>query len=626
MRRAAGTGRAMYFRHLSKYIFTVPELSVLRPETAHCDRVSQSKLRFPRQYGKRLQPGTDSGAWLRSPNSPPHKHQRGIKEVGVIYISSRKPAIHILRALILVCLLSYSAFATVRNVQSYGAVGDGSHDDTSAIKSAISALQSGDQLYFPCGTYKVSSALTISVPKVTVEGNSCATIKGSFSGGNLLVISGGAMSASTPLLSVAAEGSTTFQANFGAIGGVSAGDYVEVHQGGVDGNASGGGATGPTGCDISGCRGEVVKIASVSGTTATIDTSVQTVLGLHDTYNPTQNAAVVEKIMTPLDSFTIQNITLDGSSTVSQGLYYVGVVNSTASYATTQNFVDAGIEAFYGYNNSYNNITLTAAGSGGRCAFDLTEMGHITINNVTATNLNTNGFGFCINTISDSAFSNIALSKSGVPGTGRGAKWTAARYVVADNLKISNFGKGYNGLDVVYYSSHNTWNNCDIENNDTTGIDMFGNYNQYNLFNNCTLKGNTDVQFLQGKSALGLYNDSYNTITGGTIIGPHDTSNGALFIHSDNFTITNVNFPKNSAGSAHVGIWVFGTRGCFANNSFDSGAFGPGYDIYTDPNAGTENGGQGNVTPDGTTPSPLPSGSCSGTKTPPPTGLTATVR
>ncbi|MEN8128484.1 MAG: glycosyl hydrolase family 28-related protein, partial [Planctomycetota bacterium] len=45
------------------------------------------------------------------------------------------------------------------NVKDYGAVGDGVSDDFAAIDSAFSAAGSGDTIYFPAGTYLVSSTL-----------------------------------------------------------------------------------------------------------------------------------------------------------------------------------------------------------------------------------------------------------------------------------------------------------------------------------------------------------------------------------------------------------------------------------------------------------------------------------
>jgi hypothetical protein len=53
--------------------------------------------------------------------------------------------------------------AEIKNVKDFGAVGNGSTDDTSAIQAAINAAAAkGGSVYFPSGVYKVSSTLTVS--------------------------------------------------------------------------------------------------------------------------------------------------------------------------------------------------------------------------------------------------------------------------------------------------------------------------------------------------------------------------------------------------------------------------------------------------------------------------------
>lgn len=56
------------------------------------------------------------------------------------------------------------------NVKEFGAVGDGVHDDTSAIQCAINFLPAGSRLYFPAGTYltrplSLKSHLTLDISK-----------------------------------------------------------------------------------------------------------------------------------------------------------------------------------------------------------------------------------------------------------------------------------------------------------------------------------------------------------------------------------------------------------------------------------------------------------------------------
>lgn len=64
------------------------------------------------------------------------------------------------------------------SVKDYGAVGDGVTDDTAAIQAAVTALNNGDNLTFPPGTYKLSSEILFNgKSEIDVFGYG-ATIKG----------------------------------------------------------------------------------------------------------------------------------------------------------------------------------------------------------------------------------------------------------------------------------------------------------------------------------------------------------------------------------------------------------------------------------------------------------------
>lgn len=74
-----------------------------------------------------------------------------------------------------------NAVTGVYNVLDYGATGDGSTDDTTAVKAAITAAAAGSTVVFPHGTYKLLDGLFITKP-LTIEGN----------GSTIVLTSGGA--------------------------------------------------------------------------------------------------------------------------------------------------------------------------------------------------------------------------------------------------------------------------------------------------------------------------------------------------------------------------------------------------------------------------------------------------
>ena len=60
--------------------------------------------------------------------------------------------------------------SVVREVTSYGAVGDGHTDDTKAISTALAALAAGEALHFPAGTYCHSAVLKVTTERVSLTG------------------------------------------------------------------------------------------------------------------------------------------------------------------------------------------------------------------------------------------------------------------------------------------------------------------------------------------------------------------------------------------------------------------------------------------------------------------------
>ena len=513
-----------------------------------------------------------------------------IGSVAVVSNATNSPAI--------IALSGFGAATTIINVTVYGATGNGSTDDTAAINNAIRALTSGATLLFPCGTYKTTSQLTINVSNITIDGSGCAVIH-NFSSGTVTVIGGSGngnpnYGPAVALSATANELATSFTTVSNL--GVAAGDYVQLQQGGKDSS----GGSGDTGCDPSGCRGEVLKVASVSGNTVTVTTA------LHDTYSPSVNAATAQKILGPLSGITVKNITFDGSGSNVYGLAIAGIADSTISGVTARNVQGAALLNHAHFNVAWSNITVTGAGSA-QCgdAVWFQDQGNLSVNGMSVSNENPgasgtgclyNGaFGFGMVESANGILTNVTIDASGAYG--RPFKTTSTRWTTFNSLTVKNGVQAYNGVSLEYYSSHNTYNNCVVTNNGAgtgtgtgnAGINSFGNFNQYNTFNNCTVTGNGNIQFyVSSYDALRLGQDSGVTINGGTYTG---TSSGGTTIEVEGSNVYIKGATISGPGSSGIGFSSYGTNGCINNNAFTGGT-GLGVAINS---SGSSNIGSGNI-------------------------------
>ena len=507
--------------------------------------------------------------------------------------------------------------AATRDVTAYGATGNGTADDTTGINNAIAALVPGDTLLFPCGTYLSTSQLTITVSNVTVDGSGCAIIHNASSGRAAIMLIGASGNAfpnfgpAVPLSSTANELATSFTTVSSV--GVSAGDYVYIHQGGLD-YSTDTSPGHPTNCDVSGCRGEVLKVQSVNGNAITVATA------LHDTYDPSVNAAVAQKILNPLTGVTVKNITFEGTQALFYGFGMSGVAESQVQGVTARNVQAAALFSVGSFNLSYSNITVSQAGST-LCgnAVTLFIAGNMTVNGMSISNENpgtgsgclANGaFGLGLGTLANGTFTNVTVDGSGAYG--RPFKTTAARWNTFNSLTVKNGVAAMDGLAIHYYSSHNTYNNCVATNNGvgtgtgtgSAGIITFGNFNQYNTFSNCTVTGNGNIQFyVSAYDALRLGQDTYVTINGGTFAG---TNSVEPVIGVEGVNPTVIGATVSGPGSEGISISYNTANACINNNIFVAGS-GLGAAILSNS---TTNIGSGN-TLNGFA-SNLTAGSCSG--------------
>jgi hypothetical protein len=118
------------------------------------------------------------------------------------------------------------------NVKDYGALGNNSANDTSAINSAIAALNSAAQgvLYFPSGTYLINAALTTITAEGLVLGDGWSDAAGVTAGATAIVTS----SATATMFTTTTVGSLDFRdmALRGTAATPTAGACISVQAGG----------------------------------------------------------------------------------------------------------------------------------------------------------------------------------------------------------------------------------------------------------------------------------------------------------------------------------------------------------------------------------------------------------
>ena len=469
--------------------------------------------------------------------------------------------------------------ATILNVKNFGAAGNGSTDDTAAINSAIAALQPGYGLFFPCGTYRISSGLNaIAANNVTVYGQTgCSSgpvaIQGTGSGATLLQVgSGQNLTSPTAITATTADLDPTFQANFAAIG-ASVGDYVFLSESVSSTD------TTHTNCGGSGCRGEVLKITALNGNTATVETAVHNVYDLND-------VPWVQKVLNPVSGVTVQNLLLDGSGAAMYALAVLNAVNLNVNNLTLQNVSCSAVAAVNGYNDSYATITITHAGTNSGCniggsAVSLQQQGNLNVNGVSISNMNVGAFGFIPFREANGTFSNISVDGTGT-ASGRLFKTNSAAHNVFNNISTNrDEGAYYQGITIEYFSHHNVWNNCKATNNissngsigSNNGIEFYGDVangnhqggNHYNTFNNCTSTGNNGVAMWvsDNNNNIEINGGTWSGIAGQPVIefGSPCCANNA-YIH---------NASISGPGTAGMIIDNGSIGACINNNTFGPG-------------------------------------------------------
>jgi len=159
---------------------------------------------------------------------------------------------------------TYPVAINVKNAP-YNARGDGTTDDTAAIKQAITTCPAGSAVYLPAGTYRLTSQLTIDRKSIVLRGAgpTATFLKNETTSGSVIKLTGATTSTQASVSSGYSKGSTSLVVS--SVSGLKAGDYILISQ-----------ANDPSVCEempnwAVRAIGQIVKITAISGNTLTIN-------------------------------------------------------------------------------------------------------------------------------------------------------------------------------------------------------------------------------------------------------------------------------------------------------------------------------------------------------------------
>ncbi|HZR31547.1 MAG TPA: glycosyl hydrolase family 28-related protein [Terriglobales bacterium] len=455
--------------------------------------------------------------------------------------------------ILLLLAIAESGLAGTINVTTYGATGNGSTDDTAAINRAVAAIPStGATLYFPCGTYIVSSTIgPIYTSNTTVTGPAvnptCVTLKATGTRNfEVLTVTGQGLTGSTLLAANAALGSNKFTVVAGGLAalGIQAGSYVLVSDL----------PTGPGTPPIS--HQQLVRVISTAGDVATFDGTFAQAFTL-------AAGSYVQNISTPIIGARVLYLAIDGGTNVgtsTSGLTLAMAANCEVAHVSVANVLGPGINIDMGYGNNLHELTVTSSGSKLGDAMQLSRQTVATVQNVLINNSVGHGFGFSIRKVHMSTLSYITANQHG--SIGRAFKTQRSSYNLLTNIIATGAGGGHNGISVTDQSTHNTFVNCQGLSNTGNGISTFGTGNSNNSFISCQAKYNTAQQFYQVPGT-----DDNTTVIGGVFCCGRVAALDIFVIKDNNFHLENASI-YDDQHLAIAGLVVYGARPAIFGNTF----------------------------------------------------------
>jgi hypothetical protein len=419
---------------------------------------------------------------------------------------------------------------TVVHVKSYGAVGDGVTDDTTAWQNALNAVAgTGKTLVCGPGTYKTTASLSVSAGNFTIQGP--CTIKPTFSGTSqfsAITWSGstGATTTVTANVNTDRANSATDTISVASTTGFAADDYVYL---------LGSQTTGT----VTNYFAQVVRVKSVGASSLTFYTPV--VIPIRTT-----DASSVTKV-TLLSNITLRDLTFDGANVTAPNTDGVAIRASYYKDSVFENLTflnwkhggasntSAAIVTWVGLNNRHRNISIRDSGSGNMSDYHVWNETALMTTNLSS--IEATGFGpqwtRCTHCIVDGV---TVLSAGQKVTGGRGLKTGGVAWSRFSNLYVAR--SKYTGISITGGTYRTVFSNISAVQNENEGIWFSQEDNIYNT--------------LLGVNSIG-------NVTADLIFYSSDKLNAALILQAGTITSNDTNFVAQMRDGGWQAI-NFGTK------------------------------------------------------------------
>lgn len=364
--------------------------------------------------------------------------------------------------------------------EDYGAVGDGSTDDSPALQSAINALEGTGKTLWLSKTYKITQSLNINQGNFRITGGgTLLNYAGSLQTVDIFSIDGAAVNRTTAAVSVTKANRHTTLTNPVAVTSATSLAVGDLLKFAFD--------------DGTHTFNQFSKIVGVSGTDITLAGALGIPLA--------SGSSTVDEITIPIEDLVIENLTFDGinvdaGATAARGIDAQWTHRCLYRNLKFENFTkNSGFRDFDGYRNHYENIWTENCGSSGESSFFVVNQSNCFVQNINS--IRDNGFG---PQFSHCMFSHISKVNSAYAGhgasSGRGLKFAASGWnTVTDILVSGAYNNNFAISDGSYRNVIKGIISVDAANNGSSvasGIWFSNQDNDYNILIGVISQGNTN--------------------------------------------------------------------------------------------------------------------------------------